>query len=357
MESDEAKKPTSTVTIAKDASIDLAEYATISGGNAMIINGETSGKDAISTDGEFLLKATKEVMKIELNCVLQEGDIIRIPDNSAKLVISTSATKTGTYQAFADKNTHQFAVSDAWENVDDIYILYDGTSLKFTQVEVYRPAVFTVSFDMKDHGSAIAAITNVIEGSKITAPTAPTDADYSFAGWYKENTLENEWDFNTDVVEANTTLYAKWLDKSDATLKSLKYGSTEIELQAGVYEYDVELPSLTSSVPALTAVPNNPNADATVTDDDAFDGTGHASSTVEVTPVTGAEQVYTVNFARGISLDQVTVTASTEWDWSAAGVSAEIKESNTPGLSGNDVVISKQAERMQSAQRISKARC
>jgi hypothetical protein len=134
MESDEAKKPAETVTIAKDASIDLAEYATISGGNAMIINGETSGKDAISTDGEFLLKATKEVMKIELNCVLQEGDIIRIPDNSAKLVISTSNAKTGTYQAFADKNTHEFAVTAAWTGVDDIYVLYDGSSLKFTKV-------------------------------------------------------------------------------------------------------------------------------------------------------------------------------------------------------------------------------
>jgi len=341
MESDEAKKPTSTVTIAKDASIDLAEYATISGGNAMIINGETSGKDAISTDGEFLLKATKEVMKIELNCVLQEGDIIRIPDNSAKLVISTSATKTGTYQAFADKNTHQFAVSDAWENVDDIYILYDGTSLKFTQVEVYRPAVFTVSFDMKDHGSAIAAITNVLEGSKITAPTAPTDENYSFAGWYKENTLENAWNFDADVVEANTTLYAKWLDKSDATLKSLKYGTTEIELQAGVYTYAVELPSLTTAVPALTAETNNPNAGATVTNADAFDGEGNASSTVEVTPEKegAAHQTYTVNFTKLPSMPLLDVEESIVWDFANAGTQnnsfTDEVLANFPGVTNN----------------------
>ena len=339
MESDEAKKPASTVTIAKDASIDLAEYATISGGNAMIINGETSGKDAISTDGEFLLKATKEVMKIELNCVLQKGDIIRIPDNSAKLVISTSNAKTGTYQAFADKNTHEFAVTAAWAGVDDIYVLYDGTSLKFTKVYVIRPAKYDVSFNMMGHGSAIADLEDVVEGSKIVAPSpAPTDVDYSFAGWYKENTLENEWKFDVDVVETNTTLYAKWLDKSDATLKSLKYGETDIVLVVDQDTYDITLPSLTSSVPALTAETNNPNATKLIANG-TFDGAGNATSTVTVTPEVGADKVYTVNFSRGVALEQATVTASTEWDWSAAGVSAEIKESNTPGLSGNDVVI------------------
>lgn len=342
MESDEAKKPASTVTIAKDASIDLAEYATISGGNAMIINGETSGKDAISTDGEFLLKATKEVMKIELNCVLQEGDIIRVPDNSAKLVISTSNSKTGTYQAFADKNTHEFAVTAAWAGVDDIYVLYDGSSLKFTKVYVIRPAKYDVSFNMMGHGSAIADLEDVVEGSKITAPSpAPTDVDYSFAGWYKENTLENEWNFDVDVVTDNITLYAKWLDKSDATLKSLKYGTTEIELQAGVYTYAVELPSLTTAVPALTAETNNPNATAAVTNAAEFDVDGNASSTVEVTPEKegAAHQTYTVNFTKLPSMPLLDVEESIVWDFANAGTQnntfTDEVLANFPGVTNN----------------------
>ncbi len=341
MEFDETKKPGETVTIAKDASIDLAEYATISGGNAMIINGETSGKDAISTDGEFLLKATKEVMKIELNCVLQEGDIIRIPDNSAKLVISTSNAKTGTYQAFADKNTHEFAVTAAWAGVDDIYVLYDGSSLKFTKVYVIRPAKFDVSFNMMGHGTQIADIEDVLEGSKITAPTAPTDEDYSFAGWYKENTLANEWKFDVDVVEANTTLYAKWLDKSDATLKSLKYGAEEIALQAGVYTYNVELPALTTAVPALSAETSNPNATKVITNAAAFDGEGHATSTVVVTPekVGAATQTYIVNFAKAASVALQDVTGSITWDFNGA-VTADVNINNTLTVIANYAGVS-----------------
>jgi uncharacterized repeat protein (TIGR02543 family) len=348
MESDEAKKPAETVVAAKDGGkVELADYATISGGNAFIQNDETSNKDAISTSGQFLLKATKEYMKIELNCVLQEGDIIRIPDNNQKYVISTSNAKSGTYQA-QTSSQHEFAVTAAWAGVDDIYILYDGSSLNFTKVYVYRPAKFTVSFNLKGHGSAaVADLTDVLEGSKITAPTAPTDEDYAFAGWYKETELENAWDFDNDVVSANTTLYAKWIDNTDATLKWLKYGTTEIELEDGVYDYNIGLPNSTPSVPALDAQTTNPNATAVIFNVTEFDAEDKATSTVTVNPVSGSSQVYTVNFTKLAELPQVDVTASTLWDFSLAGSTSltnqtDIVLANLPGIN-NDATFNSQA--------------
>ena len=341
MESDEAKKPGETVKVAKNGgSLDLAEYATISGGNATIANEETSDKDAISTSGQFLLKATKEVMKIELNCVLQEGDIIRIPDNNQKYVLSTSNAKTGTYQAQTSAQ-HDFAVTEAWVGVDDIYVLYDGSSLNFTKLYVIRPAKYDVTFNMMGHGTQIADIEDVLEGSKISAPTAPTDANYSFAGWYKENTLANEWKFDVDIVEANTTLYAKWLDKSDATLKSLKYGETEIALEAGVFEYNIGLPAMTVAVPALTAETSNPSATKVIADAAAFDSEGNATSTVTVTPEVGADQVYTVNFSKLAALPQVNVTEATTWNFSAGGSTTLTNQSdvvlaNLPGINNDE---------------------
>ena len=349
MEFDETKKPAETVVVAKNGGkVELADYATISGGNAFIQNDETSNKDAISTDGKFLLKATKEVMKIELDCALQLGDIIRIPDNNQKYVISTSNAKTGTYQQ-QTSSQHEFAVTSDWVGVDDIFILYDGSSLNFTQVYVYRPAKFTVSFDLKGHGAAIADLTNVPEGSKIIAPTAPTDENYTFEGWYKETTLENVWNFAEDVVTANTTLFAKWINKSDATLKSLKYGSFDIALENDVYEYNIGLPNATVAVPALTAVTNNPLATAAISDATEFDGEGKATSTVEVTPEKegAAHQTYTVHFTILPSLPQVTVTASTLWDFSLAGNTAlqnqtDVVLANMPGII-NDATFNAQA--------------
>lgn len=278
---------------------------------------------------------------LTLDCALATGDEIRFINYAGsgnKMNLSDGAHSLELNGNNAE-TVQKITVNSDWNGADELTLTRGGNTPKLTYFEIYRPAKYDVSFNMMGHGSAIADLEDVVEGSKIVAPSpAPTDVDYSFAGWYKENTLENEWKFDVDVVETNTTLYAKWLDKSDATLKSLKYGETDIVLVVDQDTYDITLPSLTSSVPALTAETNNPNATKLIANG-TFDGAGNATSTVTVTPEVGADKVYTVNFARGIALEQVTVTTSMEWDWSAAGVSAEIKESNTPGLSGNDVVI------------------
>ena len=68
---------------------------------------------------------------------------------------------------------------------------------------------FTVTFDSTG-GSPVTAINNIKSGTKIQAPAAPTKDDYTFDGWYKESALNNKWDFNTDTVTSNITLFAKW---------------------------------------------------------------------------------------------------------------------------------------------------
>ncbi len=60
-------------------------------------------------------------------------------------------------------------------------------------------------------------------GELATQPTAPTKAGYKFAGWYKEDTFVNEWDFDTDTVTADTTLYAKWDLPAEKTQLSLNF--------------------------------------------------------------------------------------------------------------------------------------
>lgn len=68
---------------------------------------------------------------------------------------------------------------------------------------------YIVTFDT-DGGSDVEDILDVTKNTTITKPTDPTKQGYKFEGWYKENTLENEWDFTNDRVTADITLYAKW---------------------------------------------------------------------------------------------------------------------------------------------------
>lgn len=99
--------------------------------------------------------------------------------------------------------------ANAWDFDTDV--VTDNTTLyaKWTGV-VVEPERYTVSFNMNGHGVAVSPVTDVVSGSKISAPQAPTETGYTFGGWYKEAECTNAWDFETDTVAADTTLYAKW---------------------------------------------------------------------------------------------------------------------------------------------------
>lgn len=58
-------------------------------------------------------------------------------------------------------------------------------------------------------GSEVPAQT-VFEGYKLTSPSNPIKDGYLFTGWYKDENLTQNWDFSTDVVTKDTTLYAAW---------------------------------------------------------------------------------------------------------------------------------------------------
>ena len=68
----------------------------------------------------------------------------------------------------------------------------------------------TVVFNSQG-GTSVLTINDVAHGNKINAPIPPTRSGSVFDGWYLESTCINEWDFTTDIVTSNLTLYAKWL--------------------------------------------------------------------------------------------------------------------------------------------------
>lgn len=70
--------------------------------------------------------------------------------------------------------------------------------------------LYTVSFD-SNGGSAVQP-KQVASGSNFQKPTDPVKTGYTFAGWYTENTLSNPYNFTTNIVTSDITLYAKWTE-------------------------------------------------------------------------------------------------------------------------------------------------
>src|SRR5690606_20360886 len=101
----------------------------------------------------------------------------------------------------------------------------------------FQKETYTVVFDSQG-GSTVASVTGVSAGAMISAPTVPTREGYTFVGWYKEASGDTEWNFATDTVSANVTLYAKWtaapVDPDTYTVTFDSQGGSAVASATGV---------------------------------------------------------------------------------------------------------------------------
>lgn len=79
---------------------------------------------------------------------------------------------------------------------------------------------YTVIFDLQNGVNSISPLTGVRTGSTIQQPDDPAYRKHDFDGWYKEPACETPWNFKTDTVTGNVTLYAKWTPLYDVTFNT-----------------------------------------------------------------------------------------------------------------------------------------
>lgn len=91
--------------------------------------------------------------------------------------------------------------------LSDLSILYEdmGTS------------TWTVTYD--SNGGSTVDSEDVEDDSLATEPADPTRTNYKFKGWYSDAELTTPWDFTSDTVTEDLTLYAKWQELSPLALK------------------------------------------------------------------------------------------------------------------------------------------
>lgn len=180
------------------------------------------------------VKLTKDASKADTYSVTELSfkaeDAIKFVDSSVnpyKLVedISISGERYGfSYNSGAFKASNEGIYSFT------LSLLSDGNKLTISKKEEPIVNYYRVVFNANGHGAAPATIENVKEGTKISKPTDPTARGYIFEGWYKENSCLNEWNFSSDVVTSDITLYAKWslepvVNKYTVTFNANGHGS------------------------------------------------------------------------------------------------------------------------------------
>ena len=105
----------------------------------------------------------------------------------------------------------------------------------------------TVTFE-ENGGSAVTEITGVAYNAAISAPAEPTKTGYAFAGWYQDNGLTDDWDFSSDKVTDDITLYAKWTPSAYSITCHLDGGTAS----GNPATYTVETDSFTLNNPTKT---------------------------------------------------------------------------------------------------------
>ncbi|MDR0644509.1 MAG: InlB B-repeat-containing protein [Treponema sp.] len=86
------------------------------------------------------------------------------------------------------------------------------------------PVTYVVTFDTGEGGSAVPE-QKVKQDGKVTKPANPSKAGYTFTNWYRDAATTTLWNFDTDMVVANITLYAKWVLEENAPSFTVTFDS------------------------------------------------------------------------------------------------------------------------------------
>ena len=128
-----------------------------------------------------------------------------VPDGG-KVTKPTDPTKTGS----------EFA---GWYNGDTLWDFENNTVTKNITLCAKWTELNKVTFDSE--GGTPVSPQFIADGGKVTKPTDPTKAGFAFDGWYyKQGFQKIDWDFSTNTVTDNITLYARWIEQHTVSFNS-----------------------------------------------------------------------------------------------------------------------------------------
>ncbi len=160
---------------------------------------------------------------------------------------------TGSYSL--DGNDMLIKLSDGTK----ISVTYTDEVLKFKydniDMSFVRDILYTVTFNTNGGSKVVEA--SVKNGRTVAKPIDPTKDHYEFVGWFKDQALKEAFNFATEKVTSDITLYGKWAYK--AAVNTLTYTKAEgmtlaneaVKVTEGE-DYILEVPTFADKTLAFT---------------------------------------------------------------------------------------------------------
>jgi len=151
------------------------------------------------------------------------GEVDQVVSNHGEALITVPAGQTVTLTLDPTKDiTSQAYLKKFYGAYEDVLsVEYD--------IADYPMDLDSVEVTFNTNGGSSIDKQTVYVGGTVTKPEDPTKEESTFGGWYKEEGLVNEFDFDVPVsVDEDFTIYAKWSTAANAGAKvTAKAGSVD----------------------------------------------------------------------------------------------------------------------------------
>ena len=140
---------------------------------------------------------------------VEDDEIILTLNSGNKFTIAgREYNKSGEYTVSGDTLSLDFAIDE--DGTATASLLGDTLKLSLGEsvMSFLRKTEYTVSF-YTDGGTVPPALT-VVNGRRATQPADPKKENAVFVGWYKDAALTVPYDFTSEVIKENTTIYARF---------------------------------------------------------------------------------------------------------------------------------------------------
>lgn len=194
-------------------------------GYNVYMDGEKVNSDIITdttfTVGDLLQDTQHEFSVTAINALKEsdKSDIITVSTNKADRyvtfkdydgsIINTQIVLSGEAAVEPAAPTRTGYSFIGWDK-DTSVVLEDTEFIAQYQINTY-----TVTFDYQ-YNSQSATDTAVYK-TTVKQPALISRTDYTLEGWYRDKNYIQKWNFESDSVESDMTLYAKWVTWSDWT--------------------------------------------------------------------------------------------------------------------------------------------
>lgn len=171
----------------------------------------TTASEAVVKIGDIGYKTLEEAV----GKVKADETIVLLFDNAEEVTVARDIS------FILDKDSNEFTGSISAGDNTTVTTSDDGKKTTYSfdytapSIPVGSGGTGAVSFivDFRTNGGSIVSSVKVKKGEKVIRPEDPTKEGYTFGGWFTDEALKKEYDFDTKV-QKKLVLYAKWIEEA-----------------------------------------------------------------------------------------------------------------------------------------------